>query len=87
MCCPAPEGVTADKNDLFMAQYARHISYGKYSAHPGGANTAFLDGHAESLDMNKAMEYFKDFYTRENINNQKVVFYNNFLTAVTMRWE
>ena len=48
MCCPAPEGVTADRNDLFMAQYARHISYGKYSAHPGGANTAFLDGHAES---------------------------------------
>lgn len=47
MCCPAPAGITADKNDLFLARYTRHISYGNYSAHPGGANAAFLDGHAE----------------------------------------
>ena len=48
MCCPAPEGVTAERNDLFLAQYTKHISYGNFSAHPGGANTAFLDGHAEA---------------------------------------
>ena len=48
MCCPAPEGVKAEKNDLFLAQLTKHISYGNFSAHPGGANTAFLDGHAEA---------------------------------------
>ena len=48
LCCPAPAGITAERNDLFMAQYTKHISYGKFSAHPGGANAAFLDGHAET---------------------------------------
>ena len=55
--------------------------------HIKNSNFGFIDGHAESLDMNKAMGYFKDFYTNENINNKKVVFYNKFLTAVTLRWE
>ena len=48
MCCPAPTGITAERNDLFLAQLTKHISYGNFSAHPGGANTAFLDGHAEA---------------------------------------
>ena len=47
MCSPAPAGVTAEKKDLYLAQYTKHISYGSFSAHPGGANMGFLDGHAE----------------------------------------
>ena len=55
--------------------------------HSDHANFGFVDGHTESLDMNTAREYFQNFYTRENINNKKVVFYTNYLEPVTMRWE
>ena len=55
--------------------------------HSKRSNFAFVDGHAESLDMGAAKEIFKNFYTRENINNKKVVFYTENLEAITERWE
>ena len=45
---PVPAGITEQTNDLWLARYTSNISYGKYSAHPGGANILFLDGHAEN---------------------------------------
>ena len=45
---PVPPGITSQTNDLWLARYTSNISYGKYSAHPGGANALFLDGHAET---------------------------------------
>ena len=45
---PVPEGVTSQTYDLVLARYTSNISYGKFAAHPGGANTLFLDGHAET---------------------------------------
>ena len=45
---PVPAGVTKQTYDLVLARYTSNISYGKYAAHPGGANALFLDGHAET---------------------------------------
>lgn len=45
---PVPAGVTSQTFDLVLARYTSNISYGKFAAHPGGANTLFMDGHAEA---------------------------------------
>ena len=48
MCDPDLPEVEQISYDNYLARYTKHISYGKYSAHPGGANMVFLDGHAET---------------------------------------
>ena len=42
---PGVESVTFD---IPLARYSTNISYGKFAAHPGGANMLMMDGHAET---------------------------------------
>ncbi len=51
MCDPDLPGVEDITFDNPLARYTKNISYGKYSAHPGGANMLLLDGHAETRNF------------------------------------
>lgn len=48
MCDPDLPGVENITFDIPLARYSKNISYGKFAAHPGGANTLLMDGHAET---------------------------------------
>lgn len=51
MCDPDLPGTTSVTFDIPLARYSTNISYGKFSAHPGGANTLLMDGHAETRNF------------------------------------
>ena len=48
MCDPDLPGIENITFDIPLARYSKNISYGKFAAHPGGANTLLMDGHAET---------------------------------------
>ena len=58
MCDPDLPGTEDVTFDNPLARYTKNISYGKYSAHPGGANMLMLDGHGET--RNNVVGYKSD---------------------------
>lgn len=45
---PDVPGVESVSYDNYLMKYTRGTAIGQYAAHPGGANSVFLDGHAET---------------------------------------
>ena len=45
---PDVPGIESAAFDNYLVKYTNNTAIGKFAAHPGGANSVFLDGHAET---------------------------------------
>ena len=55
--------------------------------HADRANVGFFDGHAENADMYTVKDCFENYFKGIGSSNKKVVFYDNLLNSITIRWE